>query len=179
MNRKKSVQKVSNLFCGLLGLFLVTVLTVLDQMTKYLADSHLRGQESLVLIPGVLELRYLENRGIAWGMFQGKLSFFLFFTVFFFVVMGYFYFRLPKTSYYTPLLIVLIGMTAGALGNFWDRLIRGYVIDFIYLSLFHFPIFNFADICVVCSGILLVLLILFKYEDSDFEFLIPRKKGRN
>jgi len=54
----------------------------LDQWTKALAVAHLMNQEDIILIPGVLQLRYLENRGIAFGMFQGWQWIFSIFTVF-------------------------------------------------------------------------------------------------
>jgi signal peptidase II len=63
----------------------------------------------------------------------------------------------------------------GALGNFLDRLFRGYVVDYIYFCLIDFPVFNLADIFVVCAGIVLIALMLFKYKDEDFAFLRPGK----
>ena len=69
-------------------------------------------------------------------------------------------------------------MFGGAAGNFIDRLFRGYVVDFIYFSLIDFPVFNIADIYVVCGGIVLVLLVVFKYKDEDFEFLSLKIKDK-
>ena len=66
----------------------------------------------------------------------------------------------------------------GAAGNFIDRLFRGYVVDFIYFSLIDFPVFNIADIYVVCGGIVLVFLVVFKYKDEDFEFLSLKIKDK-
>ena len=67
-------------------------------------------------------------------------------------------------------------MVSGALGNFIDRVCRGYVVDFIYFSLIDFPVFNIADMYVVCSGILLVMLVCFRYKnDKDYDFLRIKK----
>ena len=67
-------------------------------------------------------------------------------------------------------------MVSGALGNFIDRVFRKYVVDFIYFSLIDFPVFHMADIYVVCSGILLVILVCFKYKnDEDYHFLRLKK----
>ncbi len=63
----------------------------------------------------------------------------------------------------------MAGLTAGAVGNLIDRIFRGYVIDFIYISLIHFPIFNVADICVSLSAGLLLILMLFVYRDDELE----------
>ena len=68
-------------------------------------------------------------------------------------------------------------MFGGAAGNFIDRIVRGYVVDFIYFSLIDFPVFNLADIYVVCGGIALVLLVVFRYKDEDFDFLSTKIKG--
>lgn len=74
---------------------------------------------------------------------------------------------------------VCVLMLSGALGNMIDRVFRGYVIDFIYFSLIDFPVFNMADIYVVCGGILLVIFVFFKYKkEDDFDFLSFRKKEK-
>ena len=158
-------------FSRVLRLFLTFFLCFLDQFTKALAQTRLRGRSAFEVIPGILELRYLENRGIAWGMLQGKTVVFLLFSVCFFLIMIFLAFRIPKSRRYLPLQFVWILMVSGAAGNFIDRLHHGYVVDFIYLSCIHFPIFNVADICVVSGGLLLAGLILFYYQDEDFEIL--------
>lgn len=159
------------------SLFLISVLTCVDQLTKYWAESWLKSHSLVTLIQGVLELRYLENRGIAFGMFQGRIFLFLFLCILFFIAALYCFIKLPKTTYYFPILFILILMVAGGLGNFIDRVYRGFVVDFIYFSLIDFPIFNLADVYVVLGGILLVLFVCLKYKEEDFKFLTPGKKG--
>ena len=142
------------------------LLIIADQVTKK--------------IPDVLELNYLENKGMAFGMLQGKQIFFLILSIAFCIFLFYLLIRIPKTPYYRPLMVIGAFLAAGALGNFIDRLSHGYVIDFIYFSLIDFPVFNLADIFVVCGGIALVLVVLFRYKDEDFEFILPKhinKKG--
>lgn len=160
------------------GLLSMGALVLLDQWTKSRSVSCLRGRPSLSLIPGVLELKYLENTGAAFGLFAGKKNFFLMFCMLFFILFIYFYRKLPKNRHFLPLLAVLFLTGSGALGNFIDRASRGYVVDFIYFSLIDFPIFNMADIYVVTGGILLVLLVCFRYQEEDFELLFPGRKGR-
>lgn len=174
MNHKQeSREKKGRYLAG--GLLSAGVLVFLDQQTKALSVSGLKGRPSLSLIPGVLELKYLENTGIAFGLFAGKRNFFLLFCILFFILFIYLYCKLPKNRHFLPLHAVLFLMGSGALGNFIDRVTRGYVVDFIYVSLIDFPIFNLADIYVVTGGILLVLLVCLKYQDEEFEFLIPGK----
>lgn len=174
MTNRKTISKAMITVSGILG---IIMLTLFDQFTKILAFHNLKGNDPYTLIPNVLELRYWENRGIAFGLFQGKISVFLILCICFFLVSIYIYIRIPKNTYYLPLIIVLFLMVSGAAGNFIDRAFRGAVIDFIYFSLIDFPIFNLADVYVVCSGILLILFVCFKYKDEDFDFIKPHYKG--
>lgn len=156
----------------------VIVLIALDLWTKAWAVAHLT-QRPMILIDGVLELRYLENRGAAWGIFSGARSLFLVVTVFVFLAILYVLIKLPGTKRYLPLTVSMALMTGGAVGNFIDRIALSYVRDFIYVSLIDFPIFNVADIGVTCSAILLGILILFIYKDEDFEFIkLSKRKGK-
>lgn len=141
---------------------------IFDQYTKWLAVARLKGQDSFVLIPGVFELRYLENRGAAFGIFQNRQYIFLIGGV---IVLGaviYFYRKLPYTSHFRALRVCMVLVSAGAVGNMIDRLIQNYVVDFFYFSLIDFPIFNVADCYVVVGCILFALLILFYYKDEEF-----------
>lgn len=149
----------------------IILLTFLDQYTKYLAIDRLKDHNPIILINHILEFRYLENKGMAFGLFSGRIPFFVFICIVFFILAIYFFVRIPKTKFYIPVILVEIVLTAGAAGNFIDRIWRGYVVDFIYFKLIDFPIFNVADIYVVLSCIVLVILIIFKYEDKDFKFL--------
>lgn len=158
------------------GCTIIFILTFLDQGSKYFVLTRLKNTPDIVLIPGVLQLHYLENRGMAFGLFEGKIPVFVILCVLFFCVFFYVYARIPRTGYYLPLTITSLIMVSGALGNFIDRVFRKYVVDFIYFSLIDFPVFNMADIYVVCSGILLVILVCFKYKnDEDYHFLRLKK----
>lgn len=162
--------------CSVTGLLLVVILTLFDQGLKLLAIMHLKDKQDISLIRDVLELKYLENRGMAFGLFQGKIPVFVLLCLLFFVAFLYFYIKIPKTTYYLPLILISFFMLAGASGNFIDRVFRGFVVDFIYFVLIDFPVFNVADIYVVCSGILLVLFVCFKYKDEDFAFISAKNK---
>ena len=164
----------------LFWIFPVLLLTMIDQFTKYLAIVFLKNTSGKILIPGVLELSYIENRGMAFGMLQGKIPFLLIMCFLFLIIALFIYIRMPKTAYYIPLMVLDMVVFAGALGNFVDRFFRGYVVDYIYFSLIDFPTFNVADIYVVCGGILTVLFVLFKYkDDNDFDFLKSKSKTKH
>ena len=144
MNKEKKSSRVVMLIIDAL---IAAVLLVLDQFTKHLAVVHLKNQPAYVIIDGVLELQYLENRGSAFGMLQNQKVFILFVHV---------------------LLAVIV---AGGIGNMIDRFRLDYVVDFISFVLINYPIFNVADIYVVVATIGLFILFLFVYKEKDLEFL--------
>lgn len=88
---------------------------------------------------------------------------------------------MPQEKKYTALNYVIIFIFAGAVGNYIDRILNSYVVDFLYFSLIDFPVFNIADCYVTVAIIVFVLLILFYYKDEDFEeikqSLAIRKNG--
>ncbi|MDO4488775.1 MAG: signal peptidase II [Eubacteriales bacterium] len=154
---------------ALIFVIATALLVMLDQWTKSLAVTFLKGKESFVLIENVLELSYLENTGAAFGMMKGGRTFFLILapllSIGLFIYANFF---LKPDKKFIPLWICFLFITAGALGNLIDRYLYAYVVDFIYFSLIDFPVFNVADIYVSCSAVLLILLILFKYKEEDF-----------
>ena len=163
------------------GLDLLFILAgvFLDQWTKYLAVLYLKGQDALVLIPGVLELRYLENRGAAFGIFQGWQFFFIISAVFITAIVVWLFWKIPLEPRFLPLQICAVLIFSGAWGNCIDRISLGYVVDFFYFVLIDFPIFNIADIYVTVAAFALVLLLFFYYKEEDFERIFHhRKPGR-
>lgn len=154
-----------------LDALVAVLLLALDQFTKYLAIIHLKDQPAYVLIDGVLELQYLENRGSAFGMLQNQKYFILFVGVIFMAVLFFFLFKLPRQKKFRIVHILLAVVISGGIGNMIDRLRFDYVVDFISFVLINYPIFNVADICVVVATIGLFILFLFVYKEKDLEFL--------
>ena len=109
---------------------------------------------------------------MAFGLLQNKILFLVLTCIVFFVAIIYLFIKAPATVYYRPLLYTAAIVFAGAMGNFIDRVFRGYVVDFIYFSLIDFPTFNVADIYVTCGITVMVFLMFFRYkEENDFDFL--------
>lgn len=152
------------------------VLVVVDQVTKWLAVIYLKNQEPFVLIQGVFELRYLENRGAAFGMFQGKQFIFLIGALLVCLVIGVLYGRIPTGKRFFALRVCAVLICSGAVGNMIDRLFLNYVVDFFYFSLIDFPIFNVADCYVVISCFLFAFLILFVYKEEELNCFFNNKK---
>ena len=155
----------------LLDVLLFICLVFFDQFTKYLAILNLKDQSAVPIIKNVLELNYLENRGAAFGMLQDQKIFFILIAVFIIGIISYVLCIMPDDKKYNALHILLVMICSGACGNMIDRIRTDYVVDFIYFVLINFPIFNFADICVTVSTVLLIILFLFYYKEKDFAFL--------
>ena len=154
-------------------------LVALDQWTKILATTHLM-EEPLVLLTDVFELRYLENRGSAFGMLQNQRVLLLVVSMGVMVISALYFAKLPWNNKMSTLRILIVFIVAGGLGNMIDRIRLGYVIDFFYFKLINFPIFNVADIYVTVSIILLFILILFFFKEEELDdFILFRKKNSN
>lgn len=145
--------------CTLLGIGLVA----LDQWVKWWTVANIApGGGPLPLIPHVVGLTYTRNTGGAWSIlnqhtwllaaFSCVVVLFLLFVIF------RRYVRHPFGV--TTLTLIL----AGAVGNLIDRIRLGYVVDMFQTLFMDFPIFNVADICVVCGGIAFCVYFLFLYE---------------
>lgn len=160
----------------LLDIIILIFLVAIDQYTKYIAVQKLKNQPAFNIINGVLEFNYLENRGAAFGMLQNQKIFFVFVAVIFLCVIAYVLVKAPQKEKYFKLHILLVMIAGGAIGNLIDRLRFDYVVDFIYIALINFPIFNVADMYVTFSTVLLIFQVLFVYKENDFNFLSFNQK---
>ena len=131
-----------------------------DQLTKAAAFHLLRGSDGIRLIPGVLELTYVENRGAAFGILKEHQSLFILLSVVVCIGLLTAAFRMRKNRGTVLIRFLCAALCAGALGNAIDRIRHHFVIDFIYVSLIRFPVFNLADIYVTAGCFLLVLVLL-------------------
>ena len=152
--------------------FILTLaLIIIDQLSKYAAIKYLKHQKPIVIIENFLQFNYVENRGAAFGILQGRKVLFLIITIAVVLVIGFYLIK-----YYNQMMpltrISFAMLMGGAIGNLIDRVRLGYVVDFISIKLinrYDFPVFNIADICVVVSTIFIVYLVLFdKMEIGDY-----------
>lgn len=141
--------------------FILSLLLIgIDQLTKYLAASNL--DHSVPIIKNVLHLQYAENTGSAFSMFDNISWFRWVFIVLAVLVCGFIIYLNISRKYYSKLFYISsILIVSGAIGNVIDRLVHGYVVDFIYLKFINFPIFNFADICLTFGVIILFIDLIF------------------
>lgn len=150
------------------GMLSVAALVGADQWTKALATEKLQDGP-FVLIEGVFEFFYSENRGAAFGIMQNQRTLFLILTLIVVAGIAYCFMFLPNTRRFLPLRGVCVLMASGALGNMIDRAMLHYVVDFLYFKLIDFPIFNVADCYITISAALLLILIIFYYKDEELD----------
>lgn len=155
----------------------VLVLVLLDQKLKTLAVAQLKGTAGSSLIPGILGLQYVENHGMAFGLLQNARAFFIIVTVLVLIVFCLLYLAIPEKKRFLPISAGLVFMTAGAVGNFIDRLKLGYVVDYLKLEFISFPVFNLADCFLTWTAVLFALLFIFFYKNEDLEQIHLWKKS--
>lgn len=134
------------------------VLVVIDQLIKQWANAVLQPLGAITVIPGILELRYYLNDGMAFSMLAGKQTLLIAITSIMLVcVLGLLLFR--KMGPWERVSWTLI--LGGGIGNLIDRFFHGVVVDYINVLFVNFAVFNFADVCITTGVILLMLWILY------------------
>lgn len=149
-------------------IFIIILGIILDRITKLWALNVLKPDNDIIVIKNYFQLAYLENRGAAFGIFQNKVVFLSLFTVI--LIIGLIIYLYKNRGKSRLLSISLSLIISGALGNFYDRIVYKYVVDFIcvhYKDIYYFPTFNVADIFVVCGTILLAIYILRMESDGE------------
>jgi signal peptidase II len=141
-----------------LALLLSTVLVVADQLLKVAVQRWLQPVGDIPLIDGVLHLTYLENRGMAFGMMEGQKWLLIWVTAL--VLLALIAAIMMEKIKKPATLVTVAVIIGGGVGNLIDRIYRSYVIDFIYVKVINFAIFNFADICVTCGTVVLLCILL-------------------
>lgn len=148
------------------------ILVFLDQMTKNLVSKNLKNGKVLTFFNDIFEILYSENNGAAFGILKGQQVFFYVITIIVIIgILTYIYF-IPFCKKYFKLYFCIILILSGAIGNFLDRIINQYVVDFIYFKPINFPVFNFADICITVGAFLLLFFVSFYYKNDDLNFKI-------
>lgn len=154
-------------------------LVALDQLSKILIKSNLADGKTISIIPKVFKLQYHENSGAVWGIMEGQIIFFIVITCILLGLIVFYYLKIPDIKHFRPIKLIMIFISAGAIGNLIDRIVYKYVIDFLYFELIDFPIFNIADCYVTLSVIAMIFLVLFFYKDEDFNIFSLKKSSNN
>ena len=151
----------SNKFNYLIYLFIVVSLVSLDQYTKSIILNYFELYESKTIIDGFFSLTYVQNFGAGFSIMQNARTTFLIITPICLVGFTYLFIKSNDKLSKTALLL----MISGTIGNFIDRIVRVYVVDFLDFIIFgwDFPIFNVADIFLTI-GVCLYIIALIKEE---------------
>lgn len=150
-------------------IILIAVISViLDQIVKYLIISKCTLYKKNPVIDGFFNITYVQNRGAAWGILNNNIILLVVITV---LALGLICSFIFKEYNIKKLDIVLYGMLLGGIiGNFIDRIFRGYVIDFLDFIIFgyDFPVFNIADMLIVISvGIMIITYWRSRNENTE------------
>lgn len=149
LNLLKNFFKQSWLYVVIFACFVL-----FDQLTKLFFEGKQIG-----VISGVFSFTSSHNTGAGFGVLSGKLWLLLMFTFLFLIFLAVFnHYQKHKTKLYKWSMMLIV---SGAVGNLIDRLIFGYVRDFLYFELINFPIFNIADSMLTIGVILLIVFLLF------------------
>lgn len=135
-------------------------IVALDQILKAVFTG-----EHFVLIPNILSVSYQQNTGAAWSILDGKVKLLALLTIVFLAVLITFdHFFKQKNWLYTVAYGLVLG---GAVGNLFDRIVFGFVKDFIKLDFINFPVFNIADSALTIGVICFIVFFLFFYGKGD------------
>ena len=147
------------------GSMLIAILAIvigsvaLDQITKAIVVSNMALHEEIAFLPGFMRFYHTQNTGAAFSMLSGHRWVFMVFSV---VAMGLIVYLLYRFYGRHPMLSVsLAAVLGGGIGNMIDRVLNGYVVDFLDFQFMEFAVFNVADIFVTCGTVALAVYILF------------------
>ncbi|MFI3325794.1 MAG: signal peptidase II [Clostridia bacterium] len=140
------------------SLISIAVLTAVDQLIKLLIVTYLKPVGYKTLIDNLLELRYLENSGATFGMFQGNSLILAGISLIAIILILVISFKFKNHNFFTHFSTITI--VAGGIGNLIDRVMFEYVIDYIHVMFFPY-VFNFADSLVVLGAISLIIYVIF------------------
>lgn len=137
----------------------------LDQLTKAKAEN-VFVENPVNLLGGILSLTYVQNRGGAFSILEGKRKFFIIVSIVLILFLCYMIFKSTNNLYKFSFSLIV----GGAMGNLFDRVAKGYVVDFIDIKVI--PVFNLADFFITCGVLLLIFLML---KEGGEELFLKKK----
>lgn len=158
-------------------IILSIIFLIVDQITKILVVNSLVPGENIEIIKNIFSIIYTNNTGAAFSILLGKRIFLIVVAV---LIIGVLLYYIKRNKIEKKIdIIALSFVIGGSIGNLIDRIVRGYVIDFISIKLgnYNFPIFNVADILIVI-GVFLLLLSSRRRQSDDNKWKRYRKENR-
>ena len=147
-------------------LLIAAIILVVDRLAKLTVERRIALHDSISIIPGFFKITHVENTGAAFGLFadspsEWKIAVLILFSLVALLIVSALLWKNSHAMSSTGIGLAMI--LGGALGNLWDRLVSGHVVDFLlfYLGQYQWPAFNVADSAIVIGAGLLVFEILF------------------
>lgn len=159
-----------------ISLITTIIIVAADQLIKLLVVAKLDILETVHFIPKILSFTHIRNSGAAWSIMEGKTWFLIGLPLIVIAFALWYMFKIRHESRFA--LFSLAMVLGGGIGNLIDRIRLKEVVDYIKLEFVDFPIFNFADICVVLGAIMFCIYITFldKSENKDNKVKVSDKK---
>jgi signal peptidase II len=152
-------------------LLIAAMILVLDRLAKLAIERRIALHDSISIIPGFFKITHVENTGAAFGLFadspsEWKIAVLILFSLVALLIVSALLWKNSHAMSTTGVGLAMI--LGGALGNLWDRLVSGHVVDFLlfYVGQYQWPAFNVADSAIVIGAGLLVFEILFSKVDQ-------------
>ncbi len=142
----------------LFGLIFCSLLVIADQVFKYLVIEFLKPIEYIIILPNILQFRYVENSGAAFGIFSSNTVVLTIVSVILMGVLLFCYIKNKGQSRFVDFCLLL--MLSGGVGNITDRIRLQYVVDFIEPLFIDFAVFNFADCLITVGAFALIIYLL-------------------
>lgn len=158
-------------------IIIASIALILDQISKIIATSYLTLNQSLKIINKFFYLTLCQNEGAAWGMFKNARFVIIIGTIVAIILIYHYIFCFKENKRNNLAFGLLIG---GLAGNLIDRIIFGYVRDFLdfYIFKYDYPIFNIADICIVVGVFLLIISVIKGDDKNESDSKDKRRKTR-
>ena len=151
---------------------IAVAVVLLDRLSKWLVETRLDLHDTVNLIPGFFRVTHVQNKGAAFGLFaettsEWRVTILVMFSVVALIVVAGLLWKNHHSMVTTGIGLSLI--LGGAVGNLWDRLVAGHVVDFLdfYVGTYHWPAFNVADSAIVSGALLLIAEILFAHTTDE------------
>ena len=151
-------------------LFIIALISfIVDRVIKVIVTNNISIYERIVVIPNFFNLTHVTNDGAAFSILSGNTFFLIVVSIVALLLIVFFY--LLDENITNKEKLVIMFLLGGIVGNLYDRIVYGYVIDYLEFNIFgyNFPIFNFADILIVLSVFVLCILTFKKKDDKNEE----------
>lgn len=142
-------------------IYITSIIAILlDQIIKYIVEIKMTLYQSITIIKNFFYISFVKNIGAAFNILSGSRIILLLFGI---LVTILIYIIFIKGKELNTISKVIYGLLIGGIiGNMLDRIFRGYVVDYLdfYIFKYNYPVFNLADILIVCSIFMIIIWIL-------------------